>query len=579
MDRGYQPPVHRTRQKCALERAPGQVPVRQSGEIDEPVQRSNPVLRRTRSLLVILKKCKLAPMKQNHFSLFEVAVFQGVLFLLIVCLMQSCKQKRVYSIMDESAFVFETENIKGKEADYTRPAVITGHISNREVYPKTTEISIVIPFYDRVSQKQTSAIYEDAFAFSFVPYAPRTISMPPYIDHLMVCPGDSIHVDLDVAELGNVVYSGKGAENNEKLNAFFMRYYLKDWPGFSEWALRKYEHADAFADTIKRSLESHLARLDEFIQEAQPSPELIALCRREIETDYYSGLLQGLFAYKSVQGEDVSAFFQVKDAEPLFGEDCMSGNMFELSSHIATWLLFSTLDRKEVLRLANDYPARIHFLEEATKNDMLRQMLITHFYNQLLEANEVERFEEYFARFNENVTYPLLKLSTRDRYVLKKAWQENPRALSNAILNADKPGDGQDISIKENEGLKLLRTIITQEEGKVVHITIGATWCPGSQQELPYQHSLAADYKEKPLRVVNFYLDDTPDDISSVALGIENYHLTDAQRTGLDPILHLGKGIPFYILINKEGIIVDYGEHLRPSIPATREKIDEYLAK
>lgn len=341
---------------------------------------------------------------------------------------------------------------------------------------------------------------------------------------------------------------------------------------------RRYEHADAFVDAMKQKLESHLARLDVFIQEEQPSPELVALCRKEIEADYYSELIQGLLGYGTVQGEDVSAFFQVKDAEPIFSEDCISGNLFALSSNIATWL-FRSLDRKEVLRLANDYAAQVDFLRQATKNEMLRQMLITHFYNQLLEANEVERFEEFFATFNEHVTYPLLKLSTRDRYVLKKAWQENPRALSNAILNADKPRDGQAVVIKENEGLKLLRTTITQEEGKVVHITIGATWCPGSQQEVPFQQSLAADYKGKPLRIVNFYLDDSPDDINSVALGIENYHLTDAQRAGLDPILHLGKGIPFYILIDKEGMIVDYGEHLRPSIPATREKIDEYLAK
>ena len=61
--------------------------------------------------------------------------------------------------MDESAFVFETENIKGNEADYSRSAVIMGLISHREVYPNTTVISIEIPFYDRVSEKQTSAIF------------------------------------------------------------------------------------------------------------------------------------------------------------------------------------------------------------------------------------------------------------------------------------------------------------------------------------------------------------------------------------------------------------------------------------
>ena len=129
-------------------------------------------------------------------------------FAILLCLASSCKQRSVPGGIDESAFVFETENIKGNEADYSRSAVITGHISHREVYPNTTEISIEIPFYDRVSEKQTSAIYEDAFAFSFVPYAPRTISMPPYIDHLVVCPGDSIHVELDFGNLAKVVCSG-----------------------------------------------------------------------------------------------------------------------------------------------------------------------------------------------------------------------------------------------------------------------------------------------------------------------------------------------------------------------------------
>ena len=519
-------------------------------------------------------------------SLKSHSAISGIAVLAAFCLVLSCKQQCARKGMDQSAFVFETENLQGDEADYTRPVVITGHISHREVYPNTREICIEIPFYDRVAEKQTTAIWKDAFAFSFVPYAPRTISMPPYIDHLAVCPGDSIHIELDFADLGKVVYSGKGAENNEKLNDFFMRYYLKDWPGFSKWELnskgepvsRKYEHADAFVDAIQQKLESHLARWNEFIQDTQPSPELIALCRMEIEADYYSALIQGLLGYKDFLKEDVSAYFEVKDAEPIFSEDCMSGNLFELSANIATWVFSSlNLDRKEVLRLAKDYPARIHLLKEATTNDMLRQMLITHLYNQLLEANEVERFEELFASFNENVTYPLLKLSTRDRYVLKKSWQENPRNLSDAILNADKPRDGQDIVMKENEGLKLLRSVIARKEGNVVYVTIGATWCPASRQELPFQRSLAADEKGKPLRVVNFWLDDGTYDPASVALGIEDYHLTDAQRAGLDPILHLGRGIPFFILIDKEGVIVDFGEHLRPSIPETKARIGNYL--
>ena len=179
--------------------------------------------------------------------------------------------------------------------------------------------------------------------------------------------------------------------------------------------------------------------------------------------------------------------------------------------------------------------------------------------------------------FNETVTFPLLKLNTRDRYVIKKAYAENPKILSDAILHADLPREGQLSSVKENEGLKLMRSVIAQNEDKVVYIQIGATWCPGTRHEIPFEVEMAEAYKDQPLRIVNFYLDNGPDGTNPFATNIETYHLTDEQRLGLDPILHTGRGIPFYILISKEGIIVDFGEHLRPSIWETSDIIDRYL--
>lgn len=53
-----------------------------------------------------------------------------------------------------------------------------------------------------------------------------------------------------------------------------------------------------------------------------------------------------LYIRDNGQNEDVSAYFRVKDAEPIFSKDCMSGNLFELSSNIATWL-FSSLDTRK----------------------------------------------------------------------------------------------------------------------------------------------------------------------------------------------------------------------------------------
>ena len=68
---------------------------------------------------------------------------------------------------------------------------------------------------------------------------------------LVVCPGDSIHVELDFSELGKVRFSGNGADNNVKMNEFHMFYYLShDWPSHGNYEVaadgtpvRKYKDA------------------------------------------------------------------------------------------------------------------------------------------------------------------------------------------------------------------------------------------------------------------------------------------------------------------------------------------------
>ena len=507
-------------------------------------------------------------------NILKVALISAVL------LTAACR----HNVISEPAdFVFSTENIEGDEAYYSKPAVITGHIANRDIYTNVTEVGITIPFYDRVDNRQTSLIYEDRFGFSVLPYAPRTISMAPYVDHLVICPGDSIHVEFDFSELGKVRFSGNGAENNVKMNEFHMYYYLShDWPSHGNHEVaddgtiaKKYRDAKSLSDALEVKRQHHLSRLEAFITEKCPSNELETLCRKELEADYYSRLIQGLLSYKNA-GEDVTDYFRVKDAAGLFSPDCMPSNLFELSSNINYWLLHD-MDPEEAALMMADNTSLMRFLKKATKNRMLLQMLITHFYNQMLEANDTESFEKHFREFNETVTFPLLKLSTKDRYVIKKAYAENPKILSDAILHADRPREGQMASVKENEGLKLMRSVIAGNEDKVIYIQVGATWCPGTRYEMPFQVEMAEAYKDQPLRIVNFYLDNGSDSINPFATNIEAYHLTDEQRLGLDPILHTGRGIPFYILINKEGVIVDFGEHLRSSIPETRVVIDKHL--
>ena len=61
------------------------------------------------------------------------------LFLSACTLLCACRQN---VISEPADFVFSTENIEGDEAYYSKPAVITGHIANRDIYPNVTEVGI-----------------------------------------------------------------------------------------------------------------------------------------------------------------------------------------------------------------------------------------------------------------------------------------------------------------------------------------------------------------------------------------------------------------------------------------------------
>ena len=465
-----------------------------------------------------------------------------------------------------------------------RQAIITGNIANRDVYPNTADITISLPFYDRWDRQQKSRIWDDTtFSFEMQPYALRDISMAPFVDRLLISPGDSLHIELDFGDFNMVSFSGRGSENNEKLHAFHMKYYATAWPSFSSVDFndpvsnghpkRKYKNASDYKKATDACLNDQMTRLHEFIAAENPSDELTSFCKQEIEIDYFTSLVGALSSYSAVDGEDVSSLFRLSDVEHLFRSDCFNSKLCALTENITGWL-YESIPAERRRKVFASIEENASFLTSSAVNSMMSQMLLTGLFASLLENNEVDDFEKNLEIFNENVTFPLLKLSIRDRYWEKKAYIGNPRLLSEMILNGDKAKDGVRISGRENAGLRLLRDIISSNDGSVIYISIGANWCPGTIQEKPYQQQLALELKGKPIRIVNFYLD-KGDNIKNAFTGIEDYHLTNDQLIGLDPIFHTGRGIPFYILIDKKGTMVNYGEHLRPSLERTKDTIEK----
>ncbi len=113
----------------------------------------------------------------------------------------------------------------GAALDQGEKAIITGKISNRDVYPhvKWLEISL-LDFYGNET-KHSSPLAEDGmFHFEIYPVTTREISFVPVEDRIVIAPGDSLYIKKDFRNITHTIFRGTNAELNTYINAFLNQY-------------------------------------------------------------------------------------------------------------------------------------------------------------------------------------------------------------------------------------------------------------------------------------------------------------------------------------------------------------------
>jgi thiol-disulfide isomerase/thioredoxin len=121
---------------------------------------------------------------------------------------------------------------------------------------------------------------------------------------------------------------------------------------------------------------------------------------------------------------------------------------------------------------------------------------------------------------------------------------------------------------------------IDKYKGKIVYIDFYATWCGPCRQEIPYAKQLHAEFKNEEVVFLNLCAKSKQEDWGNFKrqyeLEGENYLLNNEEFYLLSDIYKV-QGFPTYILIDKEGNVVDYNA-LRPSTKKSLyDKINELL--
>ncbi|MFD1316261.1 TlpA family protein disulfide reductase [Namhaeicola litoreus] len=108
-------------------------------------------------------------------------------------------------------------------------------------------------------------------------------------------------------------------------------------------------------------------------------------------------------------------------------------------------------------------------------------------------------------------------------------------------------------------------------KGKYVYVDVWATWCAPCKREIPFLKELNAQYKGKDLEIVSLSIDKIDDKEKWLAMvkeeNLQGIQLLANQEWNSDFVKDYNiQGIPRFILIDKEGKIVD-ADAPRPSDP------------
>jgi thiol-disulfide isomerase/thioredoxin len=207
-------------------------------------------------------------------------------------------------------------------------------------------------------------------------------------------------------------------------------------------------------------------------------------------------------------------------------------------------------------------------------NDTIKNMIWATQASYALSRKNMDFFEDMYSKIESDYTYLLDRLMLE--YQRTWASMSNPEVVSASIT--DKPTD-------INNGMpgfnnNLLSQIIASNAGKVTYIDIGALWCRPCLEILEHIKTLRDEYAGKEVDFSLICMDGKEEEWQKALLEnglneVPNHLTTHEEEQFLRDKFGMFS-IPFGILVNKKGIIVDYGTHVRPGMEL-RAKIDHLL--
>jgi len=487
-----------------------------------------------------------------------------ILFQIILLLLWSCKQNEEY----------KTE----------KNIIISGQVINHNSQQKEIELRIF-----RVCQEReviTSKLDSSGnFTFSFKSHYPIETDIVFNTELTVLAhPGDSIFVEFDGKQnyseiLKSVKYSGSDAKLNRDIVTFkkmlFTNYVSLNKTDYSA-ATMLFDVPDfeLYLDTMQQGFDNFV---EEFMKEASPSNEAIKWGKFYLKQNIYRAMtdyaLNHQFEDKSKPAYfniPVSFYNRFLDATPINYSTFLNSKELHgfIDKYWHFYAFFNLVADESYKKKQTEYG----FLSSVEMNDsiefagiykytpdkLLRQLVYTEKIKREFDALKIEPYEKNQKMISQIITEPYLKHLIKEKYTYTKEKLDNPKIASDAIIK----------KVLDSPVTQIMDSILYTNKGKVIYIDCWADYCGPCLAEMPNSKALMESMKEKNVSFVYVCLNSKEKQwkalLDRFQLGGKHYFLSKTQSEAWEKVFNI-TGVPFYFLIDKNGIIVENGSHLRPN--------------
>jgi len=476
-----------------------------------------------------------------------------------------------------SLIVFTSCNREAKLFNENGKSVIAGEIINYEKHPDINAVHIMIRELGVASSKTHTAYLDRKghFVIRFDKYQPQDVLFK-YGTHfpLFISPGDSLYLKFNADEFIHpeqkkynqaecIEFSGDAAQINNNLTSFFSGLMKMSQVHGSRNVKEAKLSPNEYKSYLMSEREEREQFLQNFIKSHEPSDLFINWAHYYIDYGCGEGLLHYAWFHpfskqkkKRFEVMDLPEdYYSFLDQLPVDNKPAFICSNYYSFLHEHSLVLYDYKSPffKKIMQKGMDFTKSKEYQSEYSKlldglvkqySGAAQEFLLSVMLNSLLEyPQRVDVFDALYSKYEKRINGCFRKIIQQKYAELKKEEKE-----------AEKEIKGNTSSVP------VIQQILEKHKGKVIYIDILATWCGTCLMELPFSAKLKEEFNGKDVEFVYFCVKSEKRKweslISDLKIKGDPYLLSDSQYNILSDKFQI-TSIPRYILVNKEGKVVD----------------------